>query len=138
MNNLRPGFMDKNVVSNYNLRPRKSLSLVKKAICSGKQNNISRKKIPSLLPPFTKECGVNIEDIMSSMSRTSLSCLTKSNSLNFNCTVDLSDCSVEMLGDKRFSELRSFSKDTDDNNHNSSNNNIHTFNDVYRDNNNHR
>ena len=63
----------KNDVSNYNLRPRKNIGLMKKTICNGKQNNISRKKIPSLLPPFTKECGVNIEDYMLSMSRTSLS-----------------------------------------------------------------
>ena len=120
----------KNVVSNYNLRPRKSIGLMKKTVCNVKQNNISRKKIPSLLPP-TKECSVNIEDIMLSMSHTSLSRLTKSKSLNFNCTVDLSDCSVEMLGDKRFSDLRSFSKDTDGNNHFSSNNNTHDFNNTH-------
>ena len=70
----------KNAVSNYNLRPRKSLSLVKKAICSGKQNNISRIKIPfNKLPPNMKECSISVEDIMSSMSRTSLSHFTKSN-----------------------------------------------------------
>ena len=57
----------KNVVSNYNLRPRKSIGLMKKTVCNVKQNNISHKKIPSFLPP-TKECSVNMEDIMLSMS----------------------------------------------------------------------
>ena len=129
----------KNVVSNYNLRPRKSLSLVKKAICSGKQNNISRIKIPfNKLPPNMKECSISVEDIMSSMSRTSLSHFTKSNSLNLRCSVNLSDCSVEMLSDKRFSEFRSFSNDTDDDNCISVYNDSHTSNNENRDNNNNK